>query len=260
MIVSPGEHARPEPGYRIIRWHKLMAVLTGEGRLHYPGGCLSIRAGQLVIVPPHFPHRMERVAIRGKYAQLFLAPKTREIYYNVHLREREPSTDRAIRGGECELRKSPLILALADELISLKERQGPMYEGLTLSLLAVLQGEFARGESASGSALIHRCQSYVEQELSDPLLAVTGIAEHLRVNPDYLSREFHAETGVRLASYIQTCRIQLAKELLADGKLFANEVSHLAGFSDSGYFAKVFRRLVGTTPSEYRQRSVANIN
>lgn len=253
-VVTPREIVPPQAGYRFIRWHKLYVAFVGEGHVIYPGGCLNFRPGQIAIIPPNFPHRMESTTQRGRYAHLFMAPKTMTIYYNVNLREKDRSTDRSIRGGEPEIKKSSLILTLVNSLASAEDPV--LREGLTMSLIAVLREEFSRTKAPTGSALVNRCRSYVEQELSDPALSVARIAAELRVHPDHLSRAFHAEAGVRLISYIQSSRIQMARELLTEGKLYPTEVSYLVGFSDPGYFAKVFRKMSGTTPSDFQESAI----
>lgn len=55
--------------------------------------------------------------------------------------------------------------------------------------------------------------------------------------------------------YYTTIKIEKAKQLLSDpNALKLKEISVLTGFSDPYYFSKVFKKMVGTSPSQYRLR------
>ena len=50
-----------------------------------------------------------------------------------------------------------------------------------------------------------------------------------------------------------------AKELLLDGSVNIKDVSNSVGYPDSNYFAKIFKKSVGMTPKEYRQKTLHNM-
>jgi len=79
------------------------------------------------------------------------------------------------------------------------------------------------------------------------------VARALGVSPFTLSRRFKRETGRSLVDYIHYVRIQHARELLRDPTLSITEVALSVGYNDPNYFSRVFRKLVGTPPSEYRK-------
>lgn len=76
------------------------------------------------------------------------------------------------------------------------------------------------------------------------------------VTPEYLSRIFYKETGVNFSSFVQNFRISMAKRLLLSGNYKVYEVSRQVGFHDQKYFVKVFRKLCGVTPSEYKRENM----
>ncbi len=53
-------------------------------------------------------------------------------------------------------------------------------------------------------------------------------------------------------TYLSEFRVNKAKQLLVDVTINVKEISDRVGYRDSNYFAKVFKRVVGVTPSEYR--------
>ena len=71
-------------------------------------------------------------------------------------------------------------------------------------------------------------------------------------NGAYISRIFKQIVGMNLSTYVTSCRISKAKELLMHGNDNISEIAEKVGFDSSQYFSNVFKRMVGTTPGEYR--------
>ena len=71
--------------------------------------------------------------------------------------------------------------------------------------------------------------------------------------PHFLSK-FKNVTGATPQNYVLLLRITNAKNLLSTTNYKINEISQLVGFSDSMYFCKRFKKIVGITPSEYRKK------
>ncbi|THF74045.1 helix-turn-helix domain-containing protein [Cohnella fermenti] len=83
-------------------------------------------------------------------------------------------------------------------------------------------------------------------------ISVEKIAAQMGYNKDYLSRMFKRRFGSGLLGYIHTIKLEEAKELLASTRLQVKEVAARVGIDDDKQFAKWFKRLSGTTPTEYR--------
>ncbi|MBR7132001.1 MAG: helix-turn-helix transcriptional regulator [Clostridia bacterium] len=71
--------------------------------------------------------------------------------------------------------------------------------------------------------------------------------------PHFLAK-FKSVTGTTPQSYILNTRIENSKNLLITTDYKIMEISHLVGFADSMYFCKRFKKIVGITPTEYRQK------
>ena len=67
--------------------------------------------------------------------------------------------------------------------------------------------------------------------------------------------EFKAETGITFNDCLKRYRIAKAKELLSEGNMRINEVALAVGFSDSRYFAKIFKETTGKSPGEFMGRN-----
>ncbi|GGJ00352.1 hypothetical protein GCM10010885_06980 [Alicyclobacillus cellulosilyticus] len=95
-------------------------------------------------------------------------------------------------------------------------------------------------------------KAIIEAEYDAPL-TVGDIARRLYLSPNYISRVFKAETGMTIMQYLTHVRVEMAKRLLAsDPSLKAYEVGERVGYPDPVYFNKLFKRVVGMTPRQYR--------
>ncbi len=66
-------------------------------------------------------------------------------------------------------------------------------------------------------------------------------------------RRFKAATGRTLIEHVQDLRIEEAKRLLETGTKPAEEVSAEVGYEESAFFRRLFKRLTGVTPGQYRR-------
>ena len=75
------------------------------------------------------------------------------------------------------------------------------------------------------------------------------------VTPEYLSRIFSQEMGVNFTTFLQNFRVSMAKRMLLFSKCRICEVSEAVGFHDQKYFTKVFKKMSGVTPAEYKREN-----
>lgn len=103
------------------------------------------------------------------------------------------------------------------------------------------------------SALVRKIDHVIQEHLWDKVTP-TLIAEKLGMNLSYLCREFKKNTGKTIGEYINERKISEAKRLLRATDQSLVEISDTLGFSSQSYFHRVFKRLTGYTPTEYRER------
>jgi len=94
---------------------------------------------------------------------------------------------------------------------------------------------------------------FIEKNYSNEALTTQSIAENVYLTPTYLCALFKKETGRTIREYITTVRMEKSKQLLLDRKIKLHEIAKMTGYSDSNYYAKVFKRSFGLNPSEYRE-------
>lgn len=95
---------------------------------------------------------------------------------------------------------------------------------------------------------------YIQQNYRNNI-TLQAAANAVHLTSAYLSYIFHKETDVTFSDYLQNCRISHAKELLAGTGESIREIAELVGYNDYRHFSKVFKKMTGMTPQEYRKYS-----
>lgn len=106
--------------------------------------------------------------------------------------------------------------------------------------------------------LVNDIIAYINNHLNESI-ALADIASHFYMNKDYLSRLFMKHTHTSIGRYIIIQRISKAQELLRAG-MTVIQVSENLGFSSYAYFFKLFKKMTGISPSQYRKEHGDIIN
>lgn len=103
------------------------------------------------------------------------------------------------------------------------------------------------------SQLAVAVSNYIQHHLSEPIRA-EEIARELFMSRPYLSSRFKAETGQTLTDFILKEKTEEAKRLLRYSDKSLTAIGSYLGFSSLSHFSQVFKRYVGRSPTEYRER------
>ena len=101
-------------------------------------------------------------------------------------------------------------------------------------------------------SIVRQCEDWLGDHFRDQD-AIAQLTERCEVPERTLKRRFKAATGSSLIEYLQNLRIEEAKGLLENTTLPVEEISEEAGYSDSSFFRRLFKRLTGLTPARYRK-------
>ena len=105
---------------------------------------------------------------------------------------------------------------------------------------------------------IYLIKEFIASHYQDESLSIKDISEHVFLSSSYLCTLFKNETGLTLNQYLTDFRIEKAKKLLTDPRYKIAEISAKVGYSDGNYFGKTFKKMVGVSPSEYREQKIKN--
>lgn len=106
--------------------------------------------------------------------------------------------------------------------------------------------EYARISIVKEEILRFIKMHYIEE------ISTQDIAEAMNYSNAYFCKLFKQVFNKSFTTYLTEYRVERAKQLLHDVTINVKEISDKVGYKDSNYFAKVFKRVVGVTPSEYR--------
>lgn len=102
-------------------------------------------------------------------------------------------------------------------------------------------------------SLIQQIDQYIEINYKKKL-SLDDIADALHINSSYLSRVYKLKKGKNLFDAILNLRIEAAKDYLINTDKRTYEISELVGVEDSSYFSKMFKKITGMSPKEYRKQ------
>ena len=104
---------------------------------------------------------------------------------------------------------------------------------------------------SSTGALPERMATYIEANYMHDL-SVQDMATHFGYADAYFCKIFKQAFGKSFITYLTDYRIRRAKEYLSMPGKTISAAGRAVGYDDPNYFAKVFKRATGSTPSEYR--------
>jgi two-component system, response regulator YesN len=99
--------------------------------------------------------------------------------------------------------------------------------------------------------LVSKALEYLKQNYSRDLTLKT-VADEIYVSTWYLSKLLKKETGDNFINILNDIRVEKAKNLLKDPKYKIYEIAGEVGFTDVPYFTKIFKKVTGSTPMEYK--------
>lgn len=102
--------------------------------------------------------------------------------------------------------------------------------------------------------VVFQIKEYLHHNYAVPSLSVPDISEHVHLSPAYVCTLFKSETGQTLNQYLTDYRIKMSKQFLSDPLYKITDISAKVGYSDGNYYSKAFRKIVGLSPSEYREK------
>ena len=108
------------------------------------------------------------------------------------------------------------------------------------------------GSEKMNNRHVNIMKEYIAEHLGEHI-TVGSLARVVNLSPVYCGTLFVKNEGVTIREFINTMRINKAKDLLVDDSHTISEISSATGFNDVFHFSKIFKRITGVTPSEYRR-------
>ena len=122
--------------------------------------------------------------------------------------------------------------------------------------LSLLANQIALQEEEAESPFARRARAYIMANQSDPI-DLAKVAQAMHVSTFYFCKMFKKATGLTFTEYLGRVRVEKAKHLLLNPHLRVSEIAYDVGFQSLTHFNRVFRQVVGQSPTVYRESKSA---
>jgi AraC family transcriptional regulator of arabinose operon len=228
----------------------ILVCTRGSGWCEVGGARHAVRAGQVVVLPPHAAHAYG-ADDSSPWTLWWLHVAGRDL--TEFLRVAGLTTAAPVR----ELSDVYRVVALVEEVVQAMERDQTFASALSASgaawhLMALLCSERTAG--APRISAVGQAQEYLRQHVIERV-TIEELAALARLSPSRFAARFREETGSTPLKYQTQLRMARARELLDTTDLPVASVAERSGYSDAFYFSRQFKSVHGVTPVSYRQQS-----
>lgn len=226
---------------------ELHFLLKGRLDIYFDSKVWNLRPGEAVIAAPYEIHGgMNSSLQKGQFFWMqlkaeYLTNSEREILESLISKRKFRVSNNIFQ----------IIERLVCEQISPGCHSKTLEAGLLSQLIVTLARE-VQAEENLDTSLVSRAKEEIMSCMSNPPTQVT-LAKKLKVKPSKLLAEFKKQTGSNLGAWIISERLNIALELLKEGKS-ASEIARRLGYSSPQNFMTTFRKEFGFTPSNYKKQ------
>jgi two-component system response regulator YesN len=122
----------------------------------------------------------------------------------------------------------------------------------TLQLLGRMNATYVAHYDRVEADKIHQIKQYISEH-SHKDISLDILAKRVNLSPIYISKMFKEKLGINYIDFLTECRIEKAKKLMQDPERSLKEITFEIGYNEPNYFSKVFKKMSGVSPKEYRK-------
>lgn len=228
-------------------------VLDGSGTVQYGGEEYLLQAGDCVFLDCQKPysHRSSDQLWSLQWVH-FYGSNMGGIYEKYLQRGGTPCFTSRHPEDYSALLQEIFDIAASDLYI----RDMKLYEKLTALLTYLMEESWNPGQPAAESPRtakeLQSIKNYLDLHYTEKI-SLDQLAEQFYINKFYLTRIFKQQYGISIQTYLQQLRITYAKQLLRFTSLSVEEIGQRCGVPDGNYFSRMFKKIEGMTPREFRQ-------
>lgn len=233
--------------------YELYYLMSGQVKYFVNNEIINLQAGDVIFIHKGLIHKTTYPAHQFNERMLmvfddeFLGNDYREILRDLGLQKHIKLPSKK------QLDMDNLLHKIAEEFQSQDPHKDLMTQNLLRELLILLhrQRQVVTKKGLSDNEItIQHAAKYIAENYSDNL-TLPSLAAAFAMSPSHFTKTFKALTGFGVNEYITLIRMTEAEKLLKTEHLSITEVAARCGFSDSNYFASVFKKKNGITPLKY---------
>lgn len=119
--------------------------------------------------------------------------------------------------------------------------------------LSMVSNQIALQQKNAEPPMIAKAKEFIQQHQEEEL-SLGQVAKAVNCSPFYFCKMFRKVTGINFTDYVSRLRIERARNLLLNPNLRISEIAYEVGFQSLTHFNRVFKKLVGMSPTEYREQ------
>lgn len=119
--------------------------------------------------------------------------------------------------------------------------------------LSMIANRIVVQNANADSPMISRAKAYIDGNQTEDL-SLSQVARAVNASTFYFCKMFKKATGMNFTEYLSRVRIEKAKNLLLNPNLRVSEIAYEVGFQSLTHFNRVFKKIVGQSPSDYREQ------
>ncbi|MFD2114562.1 AraC family transcriptional regulator [Paenibacillus yanchengensis] len=109
-------------------------------------------------------------------------------------------------------------------------------------------------KSGQHGETIREMTAFIKREFHNPNMSLEYLSEQFNIQPKYVSKLYKDTTGQKFVDFLIEVRVAEAKKLLEETDFAIQDIAEKVGYTSAISFGRVFKRVVGTSPSEYRAK------
>jgi len=206
--------------------HAMLVSVPEEHRYRFPGGKIPWEFIWIAFTG-EYAYKIWN-SIRGKFGSIIQFPRTSEpikILYNIHEKYQKHRIFNRYTSSEL------------------------VYQ-LLMSILRFLEHPSVQGDQKTA---VDNASCFISEHYMEPI-GVEQIAERFNYSREHFSRIFKKYYGISTFELLQRNRIQETIYLLRTSTLSVKEIARKAGFDSASYFCRVFKKITGISPAQYRKQ------
>ena len=225
----------------------LIYVIKGILKGKNPDGEATIKAGELVVMPPKKWYCIDCYADETVYffCVHFTGSQAEEKLKKYGISP-FPSVNMLSADNQVQKRFKSIFDAFLQEDEYLSEELSCLLERLFVEIARGIKNK--KSEKTPLSKSVRYINEYYTSEIR-----TTNLAKMENMCMTAYNKAFKNQFGKSPVNYIISLRMQLAIELLETSDISIKEISFMCGYDDFNYFTRLFKQYVGKTPSEYRK-------
>lgn len=224
-------------------YSEILYCKSGGGNVNVNGQNINLASGQFIWIPPHYIHQYvfeDSELVCAVFSNDFIPLFTRNL-------SEKKMTVTVIEASE--------LAPILENLYKL-DKNDVLYISGCLNLVAakVRKNSCFENIDHSDMTLYQKVVTYVAQHYMEDI-SLGKIAKKFGYNEKYLSHAFHQLTGINFKQFLAFYRISHAKKVFECGKnVSITDVASESGFAAINTFNRVFKKMIGMTPSEYKRK------